>query len=167
MKKNILLSLMCIMSVPMFAQKYVDLDLPSGTKWKSVNEDGFFTYDRTVKTYDEKNIPTQDQWLELQSECEWTWTGMGYKIVGPNGKHITLPASGYRECLGSVNYAGSAGFYWASTTSGFGRAMFFNFDAMSVHIDVDLRCYGRSVRLVKNYEESEDGGGTKSDGETE
>ena len=43
---------------------------------------------------------------------------MGYKIVGPSGKSISLPAAGYRNRSGGVYGVGSGGYYWSSTPSG-------------------------------------------------
>lgn len=62
-------------------------------------------------------MPTYDQITELKSRCTWTWTTQngvkGYKVTGPNGNCIFLPAAGYR--FGSNLYdAGSSGYYWSS-----------------------------------------------------
>ena len=38
----------------------------------------------------------------------------GYKVIGPNGNYIFLPAAGYR--VGTIlNGSGSGGSYWASS----------------------------------------------------
>lgn len=46
-------------------------------------------------------MPTKVQIEELCEECMWTWTTMdghdGYKVVGPNGNSIFLPAAGYLD----------------------------------------------------------------------
>ena len=43
-------------------------------------------------------IPTRAEFEELCDECEWKWINMngrqGYKVTGPNGGSIFLPASG-------------------------------------------------------------------------
>ena len=74
---------------------YIDLGLPSGTMWATVNEDGFFTYDEAVEEYKE-NLPTKEQWQELIDECEWQWEGNGYTVKGKNGNSLFLLAAGYR-----------------------------------------------------------------------
>ena len=99
---------------------YVDLGLPSGTKWKDSNENGngtgFYTFDEAVSAFGDK-LPTKEQFDELRVYCTWEWQNNGgYKVTGPNGNSIVLPAAGI--CLpweGEVYYVGSGGFYWSST----------------------------------------------------
>ena len=58
-------------------------------------------------------MPTYDELNELITQCTWTWMGNGYKVTGPNGSSIFLPAAGYRS--GSwLDGAGSRGFYRSS-----------------------------------------------------
>ena len=40
---------------------YVDLGLPSGTKWKSFNQRGYYTYSKAQKKYKNK-LPTKAQY---------------------------------------------------------------------------------------------------------
>ena len=169
MKKVTLLSMMCLMALSVCvvsgcsrddveetAGNYVDLGLSSGTKWKAVNEVNsadaeyaFFTYDEAMAQYGNK-LPSREQWMELVNECEWSWTGMGYKVVGPNGKNISLPAAGCRICDGSVGDVGSYGYYWSSTPSGSEDAWYLYFYSGSVHMGNYRRCCGQSVRLVQD-----------------
>lgn len=133
---------------------YVDLGLSSGTKWKSSNEmnpddeSGFYDYDLAMSLF-EKNMPTKEQWMELVNECNWTWTGMGYRVTGVNNNSIVLSAAGFRNCEGYVDYVGSKGFYWSSVPSGSGRAWYLGFTSGNVGMGDSDRCYGRSVRLVR------------------
>ncbi len=128
---------------------YVDLDLPSGTLWKNVNEKGiFYTYDEAVSRFGDK-LPTREQWEELTSYCQWEWNGNGYKITGPNSKSITLPAAGFRNCSGSVNFVGSIGYYWSSTPNFSKYAWDLNFSSTGVHVGNGYRCNSQSVRLVR------------------
>lgn len=133
--------------------QYVDLGLPSGTLWYSKNEGGDFaryTYDEAVSKFGSK-LPTKEQLEELKNQCTWTWMGSGYKVVGPNGNSIYLPAAGYRSCRGFVYDVGSGGgLYWSSTPSGSGYAYDLSFDSDEVGMYDDYRCFGQSVRLVKN-----------------
>ena len=152
MKKVILLAAMCLMALSMNAQEveYVDLGLPSGTKWKSSNEKGgFFPYDEAVSKYGDK-LPSYEQWKELVGMCDWTWSGKGCKVTGPNGNSITLPAAGYRSCEGSVNFVGSCGYYWSSTPYGSDNASLLFFNSGSVDLSYNKRCDGQSVRLVQD-----------------
>lgn len=98
-------------------------------------------------------IPSKSQKDELLKKCKWTWTNMGghngYKVVGPNGNSIFLPAAGYRRG-GSLDYAGSYGSYWSRslyTSDGWG-AYSLTFDSSDVYWYDYTRRYGRSVRPV-------------------
>jgi len=130
---------------------YVDLGLPSGTLWKEQNElDGFCTYEQAMALYG-NGLPTKEQLEELKLTCKWTWTGSGYEVEGPSGATITLPAAGYRDCDGIVHNVGSDGYYWSSTP--YNRletvALELYFNSGEVDVDLNKRCGGRSVRLVR------------------
>lgn len=134
--------------------EYVDLGLTSGTKWKAMNEVNeadtvydFFTYDEAMDRFG-TSLPTKEQCEELKAECQWSWTGSGYNVTGPNGNSITLPAAG---CLfnGSVD-VDSRGYYWSSTPSGSDDAWYLFFYSGDV-IMLDIESYlGFSVRLVQD-----------------
>ena len=98
-------------------------------------------------------LPTKAELEELKNKCTWKWTTQngvkGYKVTGPNGKSIFLPAAGYR--LGaSLYYAGEGGDYWSSTPYGIrgNSAYRFDFDSSSLREGWDDRNNGRSVRPV-------------------
>ena len=63
-------------------------------------------------------MPTLDEQKELFNNCTWTWTTQngvsGYKVTGPNGNSIFLPAAGYRSVTEVYN-RGSRGDYWSSS----------------------------------------------------
>ncbi|MCQ2266038.1 MAG: hypothetical protein MJZ46_08400, partial [Bacteroidales bacterium] len=127
---------------------YVDLGLHSGTLWKDKNEEGgFYTYDQAMSKFGNE-LPTKEQCEELVSSCKWAWTGNGYKVTGPSGASITLPAAGYRNGS-NVYYVGSIGYYWSSTPDGSDGAydLYFYSDEYNVR-GSRRRTYGRSVRLV-------------------
>lgn len=46
-------------------------------------------------------MPSYSQLHELKTNCTWTWASIngvnGYKVVGPNGNFIFLPAAGFKE----------------------------------------------------------------------
>ncbi len=99
-------------------------------------------------------MPTYEEQQELIKECTWAWTTLngvnGYRVMGPNGKSIFLPAAGYRS--GSdLNDAGSLGnYYWSSSL--YSDSPYFAYD---LRFDLDYcgwgnsgRCYGLSVRPV-------------------
>lgn len=132
------------------AQGLVDLGLPSGTLWRDRNEEGgFYTYEQAMNKFGDK-LPTKEQLEELKNKCSWSWTGNGYKVTGPNGNSIVLPASGSRLCDGNVYYVGSFGYYWSSTPDGSDDAWYLYFFSDEVDMDSDDRCYGNSVRLVQD-----------------
>lgn len=136
--------------------EYVDLGLTSGTKWKVSNEVNdadtvydFFTYDEAMDRFG-NSLPTKEQCEELKAECQWTWTGSGYDVTGPNGNSISLPAAGCRGYNGGVNRVGSLGGYWSSTPDGSDYAWCLIFCSGSVDMSYDRRCAGLSVRLVQD-----------------
>ena len=136
---------------------WVDLGLPSGTKWKNANEVNaadaeynFYTYDEAVAAFGDA-LPTGEQLKELKDSCQWTWNGSGYTVTGPNGHSIVLPAAGFRNNLGGVYHVGSHGFYWSSTPNGPTDAWCIHFLSGAVNMDFDSFCgYGHSVRLVRD-----------------
>ena len=130
-------------------QGYVDLGLPSGTLWKIFNATGYYKYEEAVRQFGNR-LPTKEQYEELKAECQWTWTGDGYKVTGVNGNSIVLPAAGYRGSDGNIHEAGSRGEYWSSTSGGSDTGTYLWFKSESVGIDNQPRYYGDSVRLVMN-----------------
>ena len=98
-------------------------------------------------------MPTIDELSELSSKCTWTWTSQngknGYKVTGPNGNSIFLPAAGYRYGE-SLYSAGSGGLYWSSSldTSSAGLARGLGFDSSNLSTAYDTRYCGQSVRPV-------------------
>lgn len=132
---------------PVMDVEYVDLGLPSGTRWKEVNEDGYYDYDKAVSKFGNK-LPTKQQLEELINKCTWTWTGSGYKVIGPNGNSIYLPAVGFR-CGSNVCCAQDSGYYWSSTPYNSIIAWFLGFDSGVHHMEPVNRSGGLSVRLVQ------------------
>lgn len=61
-------------------------------------------------------IPMANEIKELLNKCTWTWVAMngknGFKIVGPNGNSIFLPAAG---SLNSSGNEGKYGYYWSGS----------------------------------------------------
>lgn len=130
--------------------EYVDLGLPSGTLWKKSNEGG----DYALYTYNEarqfgNNLPTTQQLKELKSICTWSWTGNGYKVIGPNGNSIYLPAAGFRfgSDVFSVQYYGG---YWSATWDNSGSAVYLHCGSGGADLGSISCTYGLSVRLVKD-----------------
>ena len=100
-------------------------------------------------------LPTQAEMQELIDKCTWTWTSQGgyngYRVTGPNGSSIFLPAAGYR--FGSSLYsAGDGGYYWSSAPNGSaaGLACYLGFDSSVHDLSWSGRNGGRSVRPVSD-----------------
>lgn len=75
-------------------------------------------------------MPTYKELNELRSKCTWTWTTIkgtkGYKVTGPNGNSIFLPAAGYRSDR-TLSSAGFDGYYWSVLRDGSSaNSLFFN-----------------------------------------
>ena len=98
-------------------------------------------------------LPTKAEMEELKNNCTWELTVQGgknlYKVTGPNGNNIFLPAAGYRY-WSLLNYAGEYGFYWSSTPyeSNSGSAYYLSFDSSSQSVNWLSRDDGLSVRPV-------------------
>jgi len=98
-------------------------------------------------------MPTTEEQQELINKCTWTWTTLngvnGYRVTGPNGNSIFLPAAGYRSGTGAYGQ-GSYGFCWSSSLFSY-----YSYSACSLYFysgSFDwfyyYRCYGRTVRPV-------------------
>lgn len=102
-------------------------------------------------------MPTKEELNELITECTWTWTTLnnqsGYKVVGPNGNQMFLPAAGYHGSSSSVYGADTDGVYWSSSlyTSGSSNARYLYFSSGSRSVSNSGRSNGRSVRAVFGY----------------
>ena len=102
-------------------------------------------------------MPTPEEQKELDQKCTWIWTTSngvnGYKVVGPNGNSIFLPAAGCRYDS-SVYDVGSRGFYWSASLdeseldSSCAWGMYFHSDYHYSGNYFNSRNYGHAVRAV-------------------
>ena len=98
-------------------------------------------------------MPTVAEFEELCNKCKWTWTSQGghkgYKVTGPNGNSIFLPAAGWRNGAGTYS-VGEYGDYRSSTLSSsysdYARRLYFG--SSSHGTNMGSRSFGRSVRPV-------------------
>ena len=99
-------------------------------------------------------MPTLDEITELKNRCTRTWTTLngvnGYRVTGPNGNSIFLPAAGCR--YGSeARDQGSNGSYWSSSLYSsygyFAYSLYFLIDYFDWLSSLN-RFYGHSVRPV-------------------
>ena len=99
-------------------------------------------------------MPTKEELEELENKCTWTWTTQngvkGYKVTGPNGKSIFLPAAGRRYGT-SLDYDGDYGYYWSSTPGddyGGGAYHLYFCDGREYYVGYGTCFYGRTVRPI-------------------
>ena len=103
----------------------------------------------TVNWGGDWRMPTYAELSELIYGCTWTWMVNGYKVTGPNGNSIFLPAAGRRDGS-SLGNAGSRGYYWSSRPcyDDYAYDLYFDSDDHYMSEDGHGRDYGRSVRPV-------------------
>ena len=99
-------------------------------------------------------MPTEAEQDELCTKCTWEWKELnrkeGYKVTGPNGNFIFLPAAGYREDS-SLNSVSFRGYFWTSSLYSYysSCAYYLYFDSGYVNDwNLNFRDYGLSVRAV-------------------
>ena len=108
---------------------YVVLGLSSRLMWATCNvgaqrPSDFGDYTAELDSKDREiwgggwHLPEKVNAEELVSSCQWTWTELdgvrGYRVTGPNGASIFLPAAGTRSSDGTPAGAltNSFGAYW-------------------------------------------------------
>lgn len=98
-------------------------------------------------------IPDETAMNELIEECDWEWTTdhdiNGFRITGPNGNSIFLPAAGYMNGT-LLDYAGDNGLYWGSTPFESNPIYSYGLGFLSSYqgYGIDHRYYGYSIRPV-------------------
>ena len=113
-------------------------------------------YDAATANWGEGwRMPTEKEYGELLNECDWEWTSLdgvtGYKVIGPNGNSIFLPAAGYK--ISSTPQESTYGSFWGSTPAGGTIGAYaLNYEVFdsSLYFEVGWfgREWGRSVRPV-------------------
>lgn len=97
-------------------------------------------------------MPTKAEMEELTNRCTWQWTKRngvnGYKVIGPNGNHIFLPAAGTSRWSCFIDGIGG---YWSSTpydNYDLTRAYYLYFGNGSVDVFSNDRNYCLTVRPI-------------------
>ena len=128
-------------------------------EFKSENEvksdgDSYFTYDEAMKCFGEPDL--KDGW-RLPTKEEYQALIDGYPYIfdknsrqGIFGKHLYLPAMGYRDSGGCLRNSKSNGYYWSSTPDKSDSAWFLFFYSVETYTYVYYRYFGQSVRLVRD-----------------
>ena len=147
--------------------KYLHPNIPTGKLSYSelqsqgyIDENGNLTPSHDAATANWGNLwrmPIKDEMQELLSNCNWKFTTQnnvnGFKVTGPNGKHIFLPAAGTLSGSSIFN-GGSDGKYWSSTpysNSNSTYILYFYYSGSSGYsryINGTSRGYGLSIRPV-------------------
>ena len=140
--------------------KYCNGTSISMTKYCTSSSDGTKDNKTTLEPADDVahvkwggnwRMPTRAELNELCNNCIWTWTTLngvnGYRVTGPNGNSIFLPAAGYRYA--KVNNLGS-GCYWSSSLHSSYSVGAYNllFGSNSYDWNSDSRNNGHTVRPV-------------------
>ena len=137
-------------------------ELGLSVRWTTCNagarrpekEGKYYTYDEAIANFKGK-LPTKEQWEELKNKCRWEWTTQngvnGYKVIGPNGNSIFLPAAGYRYGT-NARHVQDYGVYWSATELGsdYAYCLYFGSNEADMRSGNRLRSTGNSVRLVKD-----------------
>lgn len=98
-------------------------------------------------------MPSNQEIVELLTECRWTWTTEkdvpGYRITGPNKNSIFLPSAGYRDGNELLRYGNSV-FCWSRNLSNTLSAQAFYVGASQADkgCEEDYRYYGQTIRPV-------------------
>lgn len=96
-------------------------------------------------------MPTKIEFEELINNCTWKWVTQngkkGYKVIGPNGNSIFLPAAGYSPDNGR-HCTERNGTYWSSNAGSDGHAWTLYFYLGTYKTHEYLRYWGHSIRPV-------------------
>lgn len=99
-------------------------------------------------THGKWRTPTRRQFKELIDKCRWTWfeykNVWGYKVTGPSGRSIFLPAAGKMH-----NSLPNLGYYWSSSKSQvYKTAHYLYFNSQDFDLAYELIYVQRSIRPV-------------------
>ncbi len=99
-------------------------------------------------------IPTKAEVEELRVRCSWYWSTFrghrGYKVYGPNGRFIFIPASGYRVGT-SLQLLEEFGSFWSTVVNDYSSSAYcLWFNNSSQACGWYPGYYGLSIRPVSN-----------------
>ena len=144
---------------------FVDLGLPSGTKWKIENEVDLSRHNCfNLAEMQEmvSQVPTESQWRELQKECTWKWNfeQNGFDVRSKiNGNTIFLPAAGFYNNRGTLVEEEIEGTYWSSTPGANNQYVFQWFNPANISLLSSVPT-SYSIRLVDAARDVEVSSGT-------
>ena len=124
--------------------KNIDVDVTNATP----------KYDMARKAWGEPwRMPTGKEVQELIDSCEWQWANLngmnGYKVTGPNGNSIFIPASGIYSGA-EMKDGGLLGAYWTANHSENDslRAKYLYITNNEYSLKDTARFYGMNIRPV-------------------
>ena len=132
--------------------EYVDLGLPSGRAWAENAAPGFYTFDEAKEVFGDY-LPRATAFAELYEECKWEWDSekKGYKVTGPNGLSIFMPANGFvYSGENRVTAKGKEGNYWSRVplSQTYARRLYFG-SGYVYPLNYGSRAYGFGVWPVR------------------
>ncbi|MBO4984208.1 MAG: BACON domain-containing protein [Bacteroides sp.] len=104
---------------------------------------------------DNWRMPTKAECDELLKKCEWQWTQVnrvnGYRVTGPNGKQIFLPAWGYQANSYDSSPENKYINLWTGEVNAphDKSAIYFGGDSSGKWTGYLIRCWGLNIRPVK------------------
>ena len=117
----------------------------------------WYGYDIAYEEWGEGwRMPTVDEGVELIECCTWEWKSFngvtGYKVTGPNGNSIFLPATGWGfSSPGNISTC-IEGNYWLNTFCGYSGCDLQFHDTGLIFIDCGAVSTGfQTVRAVSDY----------------
>ena len=133
------------------AEYTVENSLTCGKQMSDIS--GNVNYDAATANWGgDWRMPTKEEMKEL-CNCAWertTQNGVNvYRVTGPNGNSIFLPAAGLRKGS-SLNGAGSGGYYWSSTPYDYDDDYAYNLDFSdgNEYVIGSYRSVGYTVRPI-------------------
>lgn len=122
------------------------------TYYKSFNDIKGTEYDIAQSSWGGTwRIPTKTEMEELRDKCDWTWSTeggkQGWKVTGPNGNSIFLPAAGAGFPHGVVG-EGSGNYSTSTPFRNNKDAYTLFFSDASRFVGVNSRHFGYTVRPV-------------------
>lgn len=105
-------------------------------------------------------MPSSEQWHELIDYCEWEWVTykghQGWRITGPNGNRIFIPAGGMKGGEQWIDKDDRFGYYWASDCDPNNfpnpNSFFTNGGCHEVRETISYQSYGFTIRAIANTE---------------
>ena len=112
-----------------------------------------------VKWGNQWNMPSLEQFWELENNCTISWTNQngvnGTVVTGPNGNSLFFPAGGDRR-EDNHNYEGSRGVYWTSTFTPYHSAYYYIMTNGDMYNDKGICSRGYTIRPVCTPEKPQD-----------